>query len=128
MAAIAYLDTHVVAYLYVNGTTDLPKGASSQLQSSELLKISPMVRLELQYLWEIGRVKQSPASTLDYLSTHLGLQVCDMTFASAIHAAQSENWTRDPFDRLIVAQARLSQATLLTRDRLIHQHYPLAVW
>jgi len=38
------------------------------------------------------------------------------------------SWTRDAFDRLIVAQAALDRAALVTRDRLILKHYPKALW
>jgi PIN domain nuclease of toxin-antitoxin system len=39
------------------------------------------------------------------------------------------DWTTDPFDRLIVAQAIAnSNAKLITRDRLIRKNYPQAVW
>ncbi|MRH79006.1 PIN domain-containing protein [Spiribacter sp. C176] len=128
MAAVVYLDTHVVVHLYGKGTSGLPDPVVDQLQSTEALKVSPMVRLELQYLSEIGRVGQSPERVLDYLSGRVGLQTCEAAFGAIVHAAQAENWTRDPFDRLIVAQARLSQAALLTKDRLIHQHYLHSVW
>ena len=39
-----------------------------------------------------------------------------------------ETWTPDPFDRLIVAQARLLDASLITKDELIHKHYKKAIW
>jgi PIN domain nuclease of toxin-antitoxin system len=38
------------------------------------------------------------------------------------------SWTRDPFDRLVVSQAALADSILITRDRLILEHYPKAVW
>ena len=37
-------------------------------------------------------------------------------------------WTRDPFDRLITAQAALDDSPLLTKDDTIHTYYPEAVW
>ena len=37
-------------------------------------------------------------------------------------------WTRDPFDRVIVAQAAARDADLLSRDELIGQYYPRVVW
>ncbi|MCF7950382.1 MAG: hypothetical protein K9L57_01970 [Spirochaetaceae bacterium] len=37
-------------------------------------------------------------------------------------------WTRDPFDRLITAQADIQAASLLTKDGTIRTHYPKAVW
>ena len=39
-----------------------------------------------------------------------------------------QDWTRDTFDRLIVAQAKTRDASLLTKDRTILEHYPHAVW
>ena len=42
--------------------------------------------------------------------------------------AAEETWTRDPFDRVIVAQARLRGAPLLTKDRAIHAGYERAIW
>jgi len=39
-----------------------------------------------------------------------------------------ENWGRDPFDRLIVANARAADAVLITKDQRIHMNYPRAVW
>jgi PIN domain nuclease of toxin-antitoxin system len=38
------------------------------------------------------------------------------------------SWTRDPFDRLIVAQAAVRDAPLLTKDRAIRRRYRAAVW
>ena len=87
-----------------------------------------MVRLELQYLYEIGRVTRPATLVLDALQAALGLRICDAPFPAVARAAESETWTRDPFDRMIVAQASLREAPLLTRDRVLHQHYDRAVW
>ena len=38
------------------------------------------------------------------------------------------DWTRDLFDRLIVAQAALDGAALVTTDKVIRKHYSKAVW
>ena len=37
-------------------------------------------------------------------------------------------WVRDPFDRLIVAQAIANEAPLVTKDEKIRRHYRRAVW
>jgi acetylornithine deacetylase/succinyl-diaminopimelate desuccinylase-like protein len=37
-------------------------------------------------------------------------------------------WTRDPFDRLIVANAMADGATLITADRVILRHFDQAIW
>lgn len=122
-----YLDTHVAAWLYA-GRRELFPAAAQQLLEEEDLLISPMVGLELQYLYEIQRVTVPAARVLEALQTELGLTVCDLPFPRVAAVAWDEGWTRDPFDRLIVSQAKVRGAPLLTKDGTIHSHYALAVW
>lgn len=44
-----------------------------------------------------------------------------------IEAALEQPWTRDPFDRIVVAHAALRESPLVTRDRNVRGHYPQAV-
>ena len=123
-----YLDTHVAAWLYASGGPALSAAAAELIGASDDVRISPMVRLELQYLYEVGRVAEPAAVVVDALSGTLGLTVCGAPFASVAHEAESLGWTRDPFDRLIVAQALLHGAPLVTKDATIHANYAHAVW
>lgn len=123
-----YLDTHVVAWLYSLGPAALSKPAAEALEKAEDIRISPMVRLELQFLYELGRVAEPPIAVLDELSATLGLSVCPAAFAAVVREAEGHRWTRDPFDRLIVAQAALHQAPLVTKDETLHARYSAAVW
>jgi PIN domain nuclease of toxin-antitoxin system len=57
------------------------------------------------------------------------VQVCELEFSSIITTAAGEKWTRDPFDRMIVAHAKANGfAALVSADELIRKHYPRAVW
>ncbi len=47
-------------------------------------------------------------------------------FERVVETAERQAWMRDPFDRLIVAQASLAAAPLLTKDRTIREHYAKA--
>lgn len=123
-----YLDTHVVAWLYASGADGLPAQVVDLLEESGDIRISPMVRLELQYLYEIERVAHPALPVLDAVESVLGLTVCQASFAAVVREAESHTWTRDPFDRLIVAQAALFEAPLATKDDGIHRHYANAVW
>ena len=49
-------------------------------------------------------------------------------FSIIMQHALELNWTRDPFDRLIVAQAMAAGAALVTADHLIREHFVGAVW
>lgn len=87
-----------------------------------------MARLELQYLHEIGRLNVAPATLLAELATPLDLRECRHAFSAVVEQAQAIHWTRDVFDRIIVAQAAATGARLVSRDALIRKHYADAVW
>jgi PIN domain nuclease of toxin-antitoxin system len=76
----------------------------------------------------VGRVTEPAAAALGGLQRTIGLQIADVSLASLVHAATGLTWTRDPFDRLIAAQAIVTDAPLLTADRTILEHLPLATW
>ena len=128
VAAVIYLDTHVVVWLYASGVDAISERAKALIEGTNDLRISPMVRLELQSLFEIDRVGEPPATVVDSLSAALGLTLCSASFAAVVHEAERYDWTRDPFDRLIVAQAALHEASLVTKDQALHARYADAVW
>lgn len=87
-----------------------------------------MVVLELQLLHEIGRVREPALDLLRRWQDAVSLRVAADGFERVGTAALDEHWTRDPFDRLIVAHARLMDAVLITRDRRIAANYSGARW
>ncbi len=127
MATVIHLDTHVVVWLYAGYLRRFSPAARRRLDREEL-RISPMVALEIQYLHEVGRISENAGVVLSDLARKLGLAQAEEDFSSVAAAALSPGWTRDPFDRLIVAQAALSGAALLTKDRSIRRNYRHAVW
>jgi PIN domain nuclease of toxin-antitoxin system len=84
--------------------------------------------LELQYLFEIRRTAEPARIVVETLRREVGLKVCDLPFADVVEVAWTQDWTRDPFDRLIVSQAALRGAALATKDGAIREHFQLAVW
>jgi len=124
--AVVYLDTHVAVRLY-QGQTDLGAAARRSIERKRLL-ISPAALLELEFLREIGRLRVSAAQVASILERDLGLAICDLPFHKIVERAVGEKWCRDPFDRLIVANALARGAGLITKDERILRHYPLAVW
>ena len=128
MAALTYLDSHVLVWVYGLGGGSLSPRARELIETSDELRASPMARLELQYLYEVGRTSQPAATVIEALRDALGLTICGATFEAVVRQAEAYTWTRDPFDRLIVAQAALHEAPLVTKDQTLHAHYAGAVW
>ena len=122
-----YLDTHVVVWLYAGQTEKLSAKVRSYINENDIY-ISPIVSLELQYLLEVKRITPKAQTVISVLSQAIGLNVCDKNFYQIAQCAQQYSWTRDPFDRIIVAQAGLNDNTLVTKDQTILTHFEHAVW
>ena len=127
MAALIYTDTHVVAWLYAGRPDLIPPRARRLIEDNPVL-VSPMVTLELEYLFETGRIGEPARVVLQALGRDIGLRLCDLPFPDVAGAAMRQSWTRDPFDRIIVAQAALRRTSLITKDAVIRAHYDRALW
>jgi len=124
---LIYLDTHVVAWLYAGEIKKLSKQAKKLINRHEII-ISPVVRLELQYLFEIQRVTDEANEIVFDLSDRIGLKVCDKSLNTIVSGALNLSWTRDPFDRIIVANASVNNDILVTKDQNILKNYKKAMW
>jgi PIN domain nuclease of toxin-antitoxin system len=91
-------------------------------------RVSPLVELELAYMHEIGRARDPVSMMMAALRQSIGLEVADVSLAELAHVAVGLTWTRDPFDRMIAAQAIVADALLITADQIILANLPLATW
>ena len=122
-----FLDMSVVVWLF-SGEIDMLSKKTSDLIGNEHLFISPALALVLQYLKEIKRITADPFLIVQKLSDSLDLKISSGSFQKIVVEAVSQTWTRDTFDRLIVSNALINQALLVSKDRSILQHYQRAVW
>ncbi len=122
-----HLDTHVVAWLYLGELSLFPPAVRNELNRSDLVA-SPIIELELQYLFEIERVTVPAIEIVTELQQTIGLRFSEAPFQGVVRASLANQWTRDPFDRIITAQAAVEGAPLLTKDANIRRHYRLAYW
>jgi PIN domain nuclease of toxin-antitoxin system len=123
----AFLDTHAAVFLW-EGRAEIFGSGSRELLEQSALFVSPLVRLELGFLKECGKLTIEPDQILGSLVTDLGVMVTSDPLDALVPHAMDLSWTRDPFDRLLVATALLHQAPLVTRDTRIHANFAGAVW
>jgi PIN domain nuclease of toxin-antitoxin system len=126
-APLIQLDTHAVIWLFEGAVERLSTAARQAIEAGRCA-ISPMVRMELQYMFEIGRNETDARTVLDIMRAQFDLDESRTDFSLVVMAALPLTWTRDPFDRLIAAQAICDQAILITKDRSIRKHCPNARW
>jgi len=122
-----YLDTEILIYLRT-GTKKLTQKAKSALGRSTDLRISPIVVLELQMLRELGRLHRTIDEMLATMGSDYPIRVCELPFTDVVQAASSVGWTRDPFDRIVVAQTIAGNGQLISDDTRIRTHFSQAIW
>ena len=90
--------------------------------------MSPMVVTELAYMCEIGRLQADAERVQAQLEHEFGVTVSMASFSDVCRTSIRQTWTRDPFDRLIVANAIVDGARLVTADQVILDNFKDAIW
>ena len=121
-----HLDTHVALWI-VAGERRRLRAAEVHLRRGHLF-VSPIVLVEMEILREIGRIRESVDTGVDILRTDHGVEDAAADAREIGRYARLLGWTRDPFDRLIVAHALACSATLLTADDTIRRNCSQARW
>jgi PIN domain nuclease of toxin-antitoxin system len=73
---------------------------------------------------EVGKLREAPGRSLAELARYPRWKVDNLPSEELFNAAMSLSWTRDPFDRLIVAHARQRRWKLATGDAHLLEHLP----
>lgn len=121
-----HLDTHVAAWLRAGDRKRLRP--VQRIFDTEELWLSPFVIMELQVLFEIGRLRESGQKIASWLAEEYDAHVEVDHVVQAVERAYDLGFTRDPFDRLIAAHALAASAQLLTVDQTLHAHVSCARW
>jgi len=124
------VDTHV--WLWLNGSVErLSSGALELLSSPET-----EVYLSAASAWEIG-IKHTagrlslPLPPDEYIAHRLvdnGISPLPIHHGHALRAASLPFHHRDPFDRMLVAQAQMEGFKLMTADRVLIEYDVEIVW
>jgi PIN domain nuclease of toxin-antitoxin system len=117
-----FLDSHIVIWLYEKRLDLLSEKARKFIEENDLL-ISPIVKMEIEYLFEIEKIKDDSDTIINYLEKHIDLKIENSDFLEIIKISINEKWTRDPFDRIIVAHAKSMDLSLISKDEKINKNY-----
>lgn len=111
------LDTNALIWLLAGH----PRAAALRAAGRRLV-LSPISLLELAFLEEVGRIQLVEGTTISDLARDPRWRLDNPPLGDVCTAALPVRWTRDPFDRLLVAHALLRRWPLATGDRRVLDH------
>jgi PIN domain nuclease of toxin-antitoxin system len=111
------LDTHALVWI----ESGHPRGKGLAKVSTGLA-ISPASLLEVQLLLERGRIRLRRSRTTSDLADDDRWRLDEPPAGAWFEAARPLSWTRDPFDRIIVAHAIFRGWKLATADSVLLEH------
>ena len=112
------LDSHVL--LWYDRSTALKPAVRSIVDSAESVSVSAATVWELTYKESLGKL--ALPSTVMRVAERYGITLLNITPEHAQVAGSLPLHHRDPFDRMLVAQAMLEGLTLVTHDRTLQQY------
>lgn len=119
------IDTHVFLWIL---------SESKRLKSLTWLKdfspycVSPISILEIKFLEECGRLKIDLEKIIEGIRFDERFKIDDVSLEKLCLQALEISWTRDPFDRFLVAHSSLRRIPFGTCDHTIQKNYPRAVF
>jgi PIN domain nuclease of toxin-antitoxin system len=108
---VILLDTNAVVWFHRGHR----RGRRLESHAGQLY-VSPVSLLEIQFLVEIGRIRLRTGSAVRDLAADDRWVVDNPSSVDWFERALDLPWTRDPFDRLLVAHAALRGWRLATGD------------
>lgn len=118
------LDTHVFLWWRTNRV--MRADAMDAIRSADAVFVSAASAWEVAIKSAAGRLRLD-AAFADGVEAS-GFEPLPIDFQHAAAAAELLPHHRDPFDRMLVAQARVERLTLVTQDRQLEPYGGAIIW
>lgn len=112
------LDTHAALFWWKESSELSAPAAAAISQSDNVIYVSVASGWEIATKFRLGKLDLSgdPVAHVPYLMARSDFRPLDVTMAHTLRAGMLPGAHRDPFDRLIAAQALIEDMTVITRD------------
>lgn len=114
------LDTHVLLWWLDDPARIAADARATIADSASDVYVSSASVWEISIKTSKGRLRMPQPS--DHHLTDAGLMPLAVLWSHAMAVAELEKHHQDPFDRLLIAQARVEGMTLVTRDPWMHRY------
>ncbi len=125
----ALLDTHVVIWWF-EGSPMLSKRATAILAASDnTLYVSAVGGWEIAIKFNLGKFRSAELiADMSGFAAEEGWTELPISMGHAVRAGLLPLHHRDPFDRLLVAQAQALGAPILSADRALDEYDVRRIW
>ena len=113
------VDSHVALW-WLDEHPSLGPGCRSSIEQADTVFFSAVTPWELGIKKALGKLS-FPAGLTDKLEAE-GFEALSISARHAEHAAALPAHHRDPFDRMLIAQAQLESLALVTADHGLHAY------
>jgi PIN domain nuclease of toxin-antitoxin system len=122
------LDTHVFLWAIAEPKRLSAKAKNAITKLENQVFVSPVTAYELSYKHRLGRLPAGAAivSSFGRQVSHLYAAEIGISAHHALAAGQLDWDHKDPFDRMLAAQAMVEGFTLVTADENIQAYGPVA--
>ena len=118
------LDTHVWLWLQTDTTRFSQQALAMLADVSNELLLSSASSWEIAVKYALGKLPL-PAPPAEYVPDRMrrsGVLAVAVTHSHALHVAELPQHHRDPFDRMLVAQAQLENLEIVTADPVFSRY------
>jgi PIN domain nuclease of toxin-antitoxin system len=122
------LDTHTFLWAISEPKRLSSKARNAIAKLENTVHVSPVTAYELSFKHQLGRLPGGDAivNSFSRQVAHLYASELPVSTEHALAAGQLQWEHRDPFDRMLAAQAMVEGMTLVTADEALQEYGPLA--
>lgn len=122
------LDTHTLIWFLENDPS-IPDLTRERIEAANIAYVSIASLWEIAIKLSIGKLPlQSSYESVELQLTATGLTILPISFANTVQIRYLPLHHRDPFDRILVAQALNRNLTLISRDEQLDAYSVVRLW
>jgi len=124
------LDTHSLLWLVTDDPRLSDTARNTFLDTDNELLCSAVVGFEIAVKYSLGKLElaESPGTFIENRIRNNALTPFPITMAHAVRVADLPFHHRDPFDRLLIAQALEEDVPLLSADEILSAYGIRRIW
>jgi PIN domain nuclease of toxin-antitoxin system len=124
------LDTHTLLWAALDDSRLSGPARSLLLERANHLYLSSASAWEIVIKYQTGKLRlpDAPRRFVRNCLDLLAIETLSVTLEHALQVETLPDHHRDPFDRVLIAQAQLENLTILTRDEIFTRYPVQTLW